>query len=219
MVTIDRVQTGVRIERRILKTAKALAEALDMPLGELLEAVLLHSFEGRAPFSGATIQKIESLKSVYDLDLTSADAHHLDEQPVPSEHDGPDEHDGPGHGELDEFYAGRVSTPGFAHRDHVRMAFLALSRDPFTTAFARYSEGIRQLAVQAGRVEKFNQTITGAFLSLIAERLAVHPHVDFEAFIDANPDLLDTGLLDRYYTPERLAEARAKTIYLLPDRP
>ncbi len=211
MVTIDRVQTGVRIERRILKTAKGLAEALDIPLGELLEGVLLHSFEGTTPFSDATIHKIEFLKSVYDLDLTSADAHHLDEPPADEE--------------LDDFYAGRIRTPGFAHRDHVRMAFLALSRDPFPVAFARYSEGIRQLAVHAGRPEKFNQTITGAFLSLIAERLAAHPPAkphplaDFDAFADANPDLLEAGLLDRYYSPRRLASTQAKAVYLLPDRP
>jgi hypothetical protein len=204
MVTIDRVQTGVRIERRILKTAKGLAEALDIPLGELLEGVLLHSFDGTPPFSEATLGKIDSLKSVYDLDLTSADAHHLDEQP--------------GDDELDDFYAGRIRTPGFAHRDHVRMAFLALQRDAFPVAFARYSEGIRQLAVHAGRPEKFNQTITGAFLSLIAERVAAHPQTDFDAFADANPDLLDAGVLGRYYTPERLASAHAKAIYLLPDR-
>ena len=97
------------------------------------------------------------------------------------------------------------------------MAFLALSRDPFPLAFARYSEGIRQLAVHAGRPEKFNQTITGAFLSLIAERLAEHPVADFEEFLAANADLLEAALLDRYYSPERLASARAKSIYLLPD--
>ncbi len=204
MVTVDRVQTGVRIERRILKTAKALAEAFDIPLGELLEGVLLHSFEGKAPFGEATIHKIEALKSVYDLTLTSVDAHHLDEPRADDE--------------LDEFYAGRIRTPGFAHRDHVRVAFLALSRDSFPTAFARYSEGIRQLAVHAGRPEKFNQTITGAFLSLIAERMAAHPYGDFDTFVEANPDLLDTGILDRYYTSERLASAHARTIYLLPDR-
>ncbi|WP_345764015.1 hypothetical protein [Diaminobutyricibacter sp. McL0608] len=204
MVTIDRVQTGVRIERRILKTAKALAEALDIPLGELLEGVLLHSFEGKAPFSEAIIHKIEALKSVYDLDLTSADAHHLDE---PSADD-----------ELEDFYAGRIRTAGFAHGDHLRMAFLALNRDSFPVAFERYSEGIRRLAVHAGRPEKYNQTITGAFLSVIAERLSEHPQTDFGVFIEANPDLLDKALLDQYYTPERLASAQAKSIYLLPDR-
>jgi len=217
MVTIDRVQTGVRIERRILKTAKGLAEALDMPLWELLEGVLLHSFEGSTPFGEATIQKIDSLRSVYDLDLKRADAHHLDARPTdhePGELNDPDE--------LDEFYAGRVRGT-FAHRDHVRMAVLALSRDPFPLAFARYSEGIRLLAVHAGRLEKFNQTTTGAFLSLIAERLAEHPGdghaaTQVDAFIDANPDLLDKGLLDRFYTPARLASERAKAIYLLPDR-
>lgn len=204
MVTIDRVQTGVRIERRILKTAKALAEALDIPLGELLEGVLLHSFEGSTPFSESTIRKIEALKSVYDLDLTSADAHHLDETTDADE--------------LEEFYAGRIRSDGFAHRDHVRMAFLALNREPFPVAFERYSEGIRRLAVHAGRPEKFNQTITGAFLSVIAERLIAHPQTGFDAFLAANPDLLDKALLDRYYTSERLASAVARTVFVLPDR-
>jgi hypothetical protein len=79
MKTIDRVQTGVRIERRILKVAKGLAEALDMSLGELLEGVLLHSFEGKTPFGPATLNRIEQLKAVYGLDLVASDSHQLKE--------------------------------------------------------------------------------------------------------------------------------------------
>ncbi len=79
MKTIDRVQTGVRVERRILKVAKGLAEVMDMPLGELLEGVLLHAFEGKLPFSEATLVKIEALRSVYGLDLTASDSHRLKE--------------------------------------------------------------------------------------------------------------------------------------------
>lgn len=77
--SIERVQTGVRIEKRILKVLKALAEALDMTLGDLLEGVTLHCFEGKAPFGAETIQKIEQLKQVYGLDLTAADSHKLTE--------------------------------------------------------------------------------------------------------------------------------------------
>jgi hypothetical protein len=74
------VQTGVRIEKRILKVLKALAEQLDISLGDLLEGMVLHCFEGKAPFSEETLGKVEKLKDVYELDLTAADSHKLDER-------------------------------------------------------------------------------------------------------------------------------------------
>ena len=76
---IERVQTGVRIEKRLLKVLKALAEQLDMTLGDLLEGMSLHCFEGKVPFSDATLEKIVKLKDVYELDLTAEDSHKLDE--------------------------------------------------------------------------------------------------------------------------------------------
>lgn len=79
MTTIERVQTGVRIERRILKVLKALAEHLDLSLGDLIEGMALHAFEGRQPFSPATLEKIAALKGVYDLDLTAEQSHRLKE--------------------------------------------------------------------------------------------------------------------------------------------
>ncbi|MEV3922350.1 hypothetical protein [Actinomadura coerulea] len=79
MVKIERVQTGVRIERNVLKVLKALAEYLDLSLGDLVEGIALHAFEGRTPFSPETLAKIEQLKDVYGLTLTAADAHALDE--------------------------------------------------------------------------------------------------------------------------------------------
>lgn len=81
MVTIERTQTGVRIERRLLKVLKSLAEYLDMSLGDLIEGMTLHAFEGKAPFSPETLEKIAALKGVYGLDLTAADAHRLTETP------------------------------------------------------------------------------------------------------------------------------------------
>lgn len=79
MKTIERAQTGVRMEKRLLKVLKGLAEHLDLSLGDLLEGMVLHSFENKAPFSKATLEKIEQLKSVYELDLTAADSHQLRE--------------------------------------------------------------------------------------------------------------------------------------------
>jgi hypothetical protein len=77
--TIERVQTGVRIEKRLLKVLKALAEHFDMSLGDLLEGIALHALENKAPFSDDVLGKIEALKQVYDLDLGAADSHKLTE--------------------------------------------------------------------------------------------------------------------------------------------
>jgi hypothetical protein len=81
MVTVDRVQTGMRIERDLLKVLKGLAEYLDLSLGDLVEGIALHAFEGKAPFTPDTLAKIDQLKTVYDLSLTAADSHKLDEKP------------------------------------------------------------------------------------------------------------------------------------------
>lgn len=77
---VERVQTGIRFEKRTLKVLKALAEYLDMTLGDLMEGIVLHSFEGKAPFSPATVKTIEQLKSLYGLDLTAEDSHKLVEE-------------------------------------------------------------------------------------------------------------------------------------------
>lgn len=80
MVTVERVQTGLRIERRLLKVLKGLAEYLDMPLGELVEGIALHSFDGKPPFSAETRAKVAQLKDVYGLQLSASDAHRLRER-------------------------------------------------------------------------------------------------------------------------------------------
>jgi len=80
MESIERVQTGVRVEKRLFKVMKALAERLDMPLGELIEGVMLHAFEGKPPFSETTLNEIGLLRQVYGLTLTAADSHRLTEE-------------------------------------------------------------------------------------------------------------------------------------------
>jgi len=79
MHTVTRTQTGVRLENRLLKVLKALATELDMSLGDLLEGIVLHAFEGKAPFSAATLRKVKALKAIYGLDLTAKDSHRLRE--------------------------------------------------------------------------------------------------------------------------------------------
>jgi hypothetical protein len=77
---VERVQTGVRLERRLLKVLKGLAEDLDLTLGDLLEGVVLHAFDGKAPFSPRTRQRIAELSRFYGLTLTAEDSHRLRER-------------------------------------------------------------------------------------------------------------------------------------------
>jgi hypothetical protein len=76
---IERVQTGVRMEKRLLKVLKAFAEFHDMTLGDLLEGIVLHAFDGKTPFSAASLARIQELKKFYGLDLDSAASHRLKE--------------------------------------------------------------------------------------------------------------------------------------------
>jgi hypothetical protein len=78
-VVVERVQTGVRMEKRILKVSRALADLLDLSLGDLLEGVLLHVFEGKAPFGSETLRKIAELKKVYGLELGAGASHQMKE--------------------------------------------------------------------------------------------------------------------------------------------
>ena len=79
-LVIERVQTGVRIEKRMLKVLKALAEYFDISLGDLLEGIVLHSFEGSSPFQEDMLQRIDTLKQVYDMDYDSSASHHFIEK-------------------------------------------------------------------------------------------------------------------------------------------
>jgi hypothetical protein len=76
---IERVQTGVRIEKRILKVLKGLANYHEMTLGDLIEGIVLHSFEGKSPFSPESVTMIETLKQLHGMDLTAKDSHQLTE--------------------------------------------------------------------------------------------------------------------------------------------
>ena len=79
-IQVHRIQTGMRIEKRILKVLKALAEYLDMTLGDLIEGIVLHAFEGKSPFDENCLNKIVEIKKVYELDLDAAHSHRLIEK-------------------------------------------------------------------------------------------------------------------------------------------
>lgn len=81
-IVVQRIQTGVRLEKRMLKVLKALADSLDLTLGDLMEGIVLHAFEGTAAFSKPTRARVAALRKVFGLTLTAANAHHLEEKPA-----------------------------------------------------------------------------------------------------------------------------------------
>jgi hypothetical protein len=79
-IEVARVQTGVRLEKRLLKVLKAVAELKDMSLGDLLEGIVLHAFEGKSAFSPQTLKEIEQFKGIYGMTLRASDSHKLKEK-------------------------------------------------------------------------------------------------------------------------------------------
>ena len=79
-IKVERVQTGVRIEKRMLKVLKAMAEYHDISLSDLLEGIILHSMEGKRTFNDDSIKRIEQLKQIYGMDYDSSAAHNLIEE-------------------------------------------------------------------------------------------------------------------------------------------
>lgn len=77
---IERVQTGMRLEKRLLKVLKAVAELKDLSLGDLIEGMALHAFEGKCAFGPGTVRQIAELKKVYGLSLTAEASHRLKER-------------------------------------------------------------------------------------------------------------------------------------------
>ena len=122
------------------------------------------------------------------------------------------------HIELERFLRGELDAARFPHREHVRMAFATLRRYDFAEAVLHFSRALRAMAAKAGKPEAFHQTVTIAFLALIAERMENGERSDFAEFAHANPDLIDKGALARWYRPERLASDSARRTFLLPDR-
>jgi hypothetical protein len=78
---VERVQVGARMEKRLVKVLRGLADYLDLSLGDLLEGITLHALEGKAPFSEETLEHIKRFKTVYGLTITAQDSHQLVEVP------------------------------------------------------------------------------------------------------------------------------------------
>lgn len=121
---------------------------------------------------------------------------------------------------LRTFLHGETDAKTFHHRDHVEMAFEILSHHPnFVTAASAFSSSLRKIASRAGNASAYHETITLAFLSLIAERMAGSSTRCFDAFATRNADLLDKEALSRWYSAERLGSPVARTTFVLPAPP
>lgn len=119
---------------------------------------------------------------------------------------------------LRRFEQLKIPAAEFRHKDHLQVAFEMLDEYDFIEACSRYASTIRALAESVGALDKFNMTVTIAFLSLIAERKTRLPRADFDAFLEANPELLDREVLSAWYSSERLDCKVARGQFLLPDK-
>jgi hypothetical protein len=117
------------------------------------------------------------------------------------------------------FEARTLDPAAFSHRDHVAVACDMLGCYDFLEAAARYAESLKAPAAKAGVPEKFNATVTLAFLSLIAKRMRTAEHADCDDFIARNPDLLSKDVLEPWYAPERLRSDLARQVFLMPEAP
>ena len=118
--------------------------------------------------------------------------------------------------DLARFVRGEIGAADFPHREHVRMAFELLRRHDFAKTVWLFSRTLRAMAARAGKPQAFNQTVTIAFLSLIAERMECGGTEDFAAFERDHAGVFEKTALARWYPPERLATETTRRIFVLP---
>ena len=121
---------------------------------------------------------------------------------------------------IEQFEDGTLPNEGFHHREHVRIAFLYLTKYPILEALQIFSRTLRRFAEARGKPQLYHQTITWAYIFLIQERMArAGREQNWEEFARDNPDLLvwKDGILTRFYRSETLASDLARTVFLLPD--
>jgi hypothetical protein len=116
---------------------------------------------------------------------------------------------------IDAFTAGQLAPAGFDHRAHLRAAFLLLRSRPFLEACMAMRDGLQALAGKLGKPDLYHETVTLAFMALVAQRM---PAGDWESFVAQHAELCERGLLDSYYSPALLASAAARKTFAMPDR-
>jgi hypothetical protein len=106
----------------------------------------------------------------------------------------------------------------FAHREHVHLTWLAVRRYGTAAAIDLIGNGIQSVTRYAGAPQKYNATVSRAWVELVGHHVAHSDAADFDTFVARNPALLDKRLLVRFYRPATLASARARAGWVGPDR-
>jgi hypothetical protein len=117
---------------------------------------------------------------------------------------------------IDAFQSGQLDPAGFDHRAHLRAAFLLLRAAPFLEACVAMRDGLQALAGKLGKPDLYHETVTVAFMALVAERLPA-TSTDWNSFIARHPALCERGLLDAYYSKTLLASGAARKTFAMPD--
>jgi hypothetical protein len=118
---------------------------------------------------------------------------------------------------LQDFERAAIENANFHHRDHVRVAYELIAREPFEMALSRFMIALRGIAAAAGDPSKVHLTISVAFLSAIAERQAREPAATWEEFAARNADLIDKSFLRRWYSADELESEIARKTFVLPQ--
>ena len=119
------------------------------------------------------------------------------------------------------FVAGIITHAEWNHRAHVRIGYLHICRHPFSRALELVRSRIQRLNAIHGTPEAidrgYHETMTRAFMQLIAASAVEMRDADSQAFCDAHPELLDRRVLRKYYTRERILTLKAKAEFVTPD--
>jgi hypothetical protein len=121
---------------------------------------------------------------------------------------------------IRQFESGALPPESFHHADHVRLAFAYLREYPPLTALDKFCSALKQFAARLGKPEKYNETITYAYLFLIREKMAHCSGADWDEFARRNPELLvwKNGILSRYYQSKTLESDFARNVFVFPDK-
>jgi len=121
---------------------------------------------------------------------------------------------------IAQFEARTLAPSAFPHREHVRLAWAYLRREPLAPAIVKFCGGLKAFASSIGKAGLYHETVSWAFMLIIQDRIARGQHETWEAFAAANHDLLQNGrqLLERYYLPVTLDSPLARASFIWPDR-
>ena len=119
---------------------------------------------------------------------------------------------------VQAFESAELPADAFTHAAHVRVAWCYLKMAPFHLALARFATALQAFATAKSAAAKYHETLTVAWMALIAERLASTPDLDWDGFAETHIDLFaQPSIVSRCYKAETLKSERAKCVFLLPD--